>query len=298
MELTKAEEKVIESLVNAVKKSDEPKQKFGYKYYWSEELDIASKTWIKKCVTNLEKKLGLIEVKIPEKKGRKRNFYGLTFKGLLYALNVGNIKPAEAAEIRQKSRIKLPKQPDAHTLDTNLWMKALSEIWNADAQSRKFFSEFRERTGLDYYHSWQQAYDKYLAMADVILEKHGVEQSLLQRRIELMISEKLYTALRDMTNLDFYNEYSVGFLFHSLLNKHYRDLSTNAFAKGKSVAFIYEIMKEDDVTREVIQKAWIPYMIKCPEISAEQLNLLKRLSNMDPKTFMEVLGKTVFKKSR
>jgi len=63
-------------------------------------------------------KLGLIELKkeLSELRGRKRKFYGLTFKGLVYLVKQNLIDKKEASIIREKNNIEIPAIPMFHSL--------------------------------------------------------------------------------------------------------------------------------------------------------------------------------------
>ena len=85
---------------------------FVWPYFLSDKEKIGTKPNIRTCIGGLES-LGLIELRtekdlIELKTEKDRKYYGLTFKGLLFVLKKGIVKPSEARELRLKSKIDLP----------------------------------------------------------------------------------------------------------------------------------------------------------------------------------------------
>ncbi|RLI21522.1 hypothetical protein DRO54_03490 [Candidatus Bathyarchaeota archaeon] len=88
-------------------------------YELSEKEKIASNKTVLQAFHAL-RRLGLMEVKKEEQPphegktlfGRKRKYYGLTFKGLIHSLKIGAIEPREAREVRIKHGIALPAPPE------------------------------------------------------------------------------------------------------------------------------------------------------------------------------------------
>jgi hypothetical protein len=100
---------------------------FVWPYFLSDKEKIGTRPNIRACIKSLES-LGLIELKrkkdlIELKPEKDRKYYGLTFKGLLFALKRSMVRPSEARELRLKSKIDLPlevpRDPKITYVDTS-----------------------------------------------------------------------------------------------------------------------------------------------------------------------------------
>jgi hypothetical protein len=85
-------------------------------YELSEKKKIASNKTVLKAFCDLTS-IGLLEIKKEQQDafmGRKRTYYGLTFKGLLYALNTDAFSPREAASVRLRNFVEIPSITDLY----------------------------------------------------------------------------------------------------------------------------------------------------------------------------------------
>ena len=164
-DITKKEKKIVETLATKGLKT-------YYELYAEKKENIGSSSTVWKGLKKLED-LNLIKLRKEEEphgkeswRGRKRKHYGLTFKGILYALNLGFITPEEGYETRIRNKASIP------VINPQLAKKIAS-----DARAHKVFAKRVNKDIIDF-----------------------------ATRIEKENARHIYSFLVKHTNLSFYSE--------------------------------------------------------------------------------------------
>jgi len=141
-----------------------------------------------------------------EKGKRKANLYYLTFKGVLFALNIGSIKPEEAALVRQKHNAN-PPSCSIPLVDENV-------IYFFRFLAREVPEELANELGftLNVPKVWEKI--------QLIIEKHGSDP-LIFRELEIQYSKEIYTYLLKTVNINFYDPSMAAYHYYWIRNSYF-----------------------------------------------------------------------------
>jgi len=177
-----------------------------YELYFPKQENIASSSTVWKALKRLKsEEKGLIEVKkttlFERIKSIRKKHYGLTFKGILYAVHTKLIKPSEAEKARVRNDAKIPVTDETH--------KALIEMMSNNKAKERFedMAIHQKRQGTIPVNTFTEPYH----LARDVLHDH---------------SAKIYSFIVRHTNLNFYDENTVAnLLMLALVQATFRSFS-------------------------------------------------------------------------
>lgn len=150
MRLTPHERRIVEIIISRASNNKE-EDRFVWQYLLSDIMKIGTRPNIRDCVMKLQN-LELIElrtVRTTESK-RQKKYYGLSFKGILYALKSGFVDPSEARDLRLASKVRLPLEidlPDNQTLQ----IRSQETVIKVEEEAPHFFYSYLMLMDLYYY---------------------------------------------------------------------------------------------------------------------------------------------------
>jgi|YelNatPaOPRAMG01_1025707.scaffolds.fasta_scaffold39638_3 hypothetical protein len=214
----------------------------------------------------------------------------LTFKGVLYALNIKAITPIEAAEIRQRNKAKPPPALEGDLADLHELRNQFTYIQKAVLDNlRKRTSAKKFKEIIDFI----KREEAKLAEIKNIIAKYKIEEPLLFQIIEKRNSERLYNALLHYVNIIHFDPLIAGSIYHNLMNRYIVEFAYKILFE-KDVDLIKELLNVTEKERvgfEIFQKVLIPYLIECPIMPKKSREVLSRLSNCSPDEFCSFLSK-------
>lgn len=231
---------------------------------------------------------GLIKIVAGKRKSDKCY---LTFKGLLYALNIGVIKPSEAAEIRQAHGIEPPPRPDGEVAKMFDW--ALPPPSSAEETIERIKNRLK-KTAPDKVRAFFDYMDECARRMredyDFIVAKYGREPAIAQY-IEREFSEQIYGALLRTVNILFYDPIIAGYYYHNLILMLSNTFIFNVYLlkEKQAVKEYLNILKKDDMTFEIAQKVMLPFLLKFPWMPEKFKKGFQSLANASREEFLQYL---------
>lgn len=217
---------------------------------------------------------------------RKADKCYLTFKGLLYALNLTVIKPADAAKVRQAHMIEPPPMPGPELAKICSW--ALPPPAFIEAAIAELKDRLPEK---EVFETIQKLASETAEKIQFILAKHDRRESLLIQFLERQYSEQIYETLLRFVNILFYEPIIAGYYYHNLilcvLDKFFIDLFVHK--NKEAVKVCIDILKKDNVTFEILQKAWLPLYMNFPKTPENLRKIFYSLTNASQEEVCKLL---------
>jgi hypothetical protein len=227
----------------------------------------------------------------------------LTFKGILYALNIKAISADLAAKYRQGNKAELPARPQGTELAklfgfSDMTPSISTHEFFSHKQLRKLGRVFPFGVSDDFLKVSKEHTEKMQATIDLILAKSGQKESILSQAIERKYSTQIYGILHRTVNIDSYEPLLVGYQYHNLMNTCYMEFVTNVFMGRKTDAIeaYIEMLKQDSVGLEIQQKAVLPFLAAETRLPSDLRATYSRLSKTSPNTLFESLRKLLQEK--
>jgi hypothetical protein len=214
----------------------------------------------------------------------------LTFKGILYALDVGAIKPEDAAKDRQLNKAEVPNKPERSEMDRLFGLSSASPFSHGELESVE--SLFPSNL-INVFQQEKQRAKQMVAETEVIRAKSGNKELKLFQAIERRYSSQIYGTLLKTISISHYDPFFVGYHYHSLMDLYRNDFMRNVFIDRKA-EFIEEYvdgLRDDPVEIEVQQKAFLPYMAANPLLPQRIRDTFLQLSKIPPDELCDRLRK-------
>jgi hypothetical protein len=225
-----------------------------------------------------------------EKGKRRADLCFLTFKGVLYALNIGAITPIKAAEIRQRNKAKPPPALERELADPYELRNKFTYTQKAMLDNlRKCTSAKKFKEIIDFI----KRGEAILAEIKNIIAKYKIEEPLFFQMIERTNSGRLYKALLHYVNIICYDPCIAGSIYYKLMNEYTSEFAYKILFE-KDVDLIKELLNVTEKERvgfEIFQKVLVPYLIECPIMPKKSREVLLRLSNCSLSDFCDFLRK-------
>lgn len=216
---------------------------------------------------------------------RKADQCYLTFKGLLYALNLGVIKAAEAAEVRQAHMAEPPPMPTSELVKLCSWALPDPEFIERTITKLK-----KRLLGKDFFKIERLTHET-VEKIRVILDKYQRRESLLIQFLEKQHSEQIYGTLLRSVNILYYDPIITGHYYHNLIfwvfNRFILDVLM--YRNKQAIIKLIDILKKDYVTFELLKEAWLPYYIEFPRMPEKLRRFFNLLKNVPGEEMCKLL---------